>query len=117
MFHGSKVTGRQCNFCGPSVNDVLANFIFELIKALRKCWYGEVFFQMVKTHYLSSYQTIEKNSSNHSCFFFFPVLERCVQKQSDHCVQGAGVGGPYHMFTMEGLHRMWCSCQAWKCFH
>lgn len=48
---------------------------------------------------------------------FFTVLERCVQKQSDHCVQGAGVGGPYHMFTMEGLHRMWCSCQAWKCFH
>lgn len=28
MFHGSKVTGRQCNFCGPSVNDDLANFIF-----------------------------------------------------------------------------------------
>lgn len=68
-----KSPGGNVTFVDVSVNDDLASFIFELIKALRKCWYGEVFFQMVKTHYLSSYQTIEKNSSNHS-YFFFPCL-------------------------------------------
>lgn len=65
-----KSPGGNVTFVDVSVNDDLASFIFELIKALRKCWYGEVFFQMVKTHYLSSYQTIEKIHLIIVTFFF-----------------------------------------------